>query len=577
MSIKYLFSLPHYCNFAMMKHLYILLLSGYLLIGFAACKQHRPYNDQLAHIDSLADVNPDSADVLLIYTPSPSQKGGEKEVWELLRIKIDDKLYRPVTHYRDTILQLIDYFERHPRVLPRLLGKTGPARPYLYAGRVFADLGDAPQALDYYQRALDVMPDGQIENGECKTDNGIDSRVVKQRGLILSQIGEQFYFQGLYGNALTTFQEALRLAEQSEDTVSIIFKSRDIAEQYKFMNINDSCLYYYQAALQLAKEVGNIDRITELNSQIARFYKDQGQYHLARKYMQPAIDNFDSLNISSTYSILSDIYKNTNKFDSAYIYYNKLLQYGNIYGKCNAYKGLCELQLKKGNVESAYNYLSQYKLLDDSIRKMDNAETVARMHAAYNYQKHEKETAQLKVANAQKEKMIVISGFFIAFLVGIIYVLIYRDNQNKLRNARQQQLLRDIQRSLENEHIARKKRSNIQEDSLTAFKRTIIYKTFLLLSQTRDRNVSKKEWDDFSQEFNNYFPDFRLKLSGMFNLSTKQYRVCMLRKSGFGTTAICHLACYEKISVYSIYKRLYFQATGKKGSTADFDNLLKAL
>lgn len=561
----------------MMKHLFILLLSGYLFISLAACKQHRPYDDQLAHIDSLADVNPDSADVLLLSTPNSSQKGGEREVALLLRIKIDDKLYRPITHYRDTILQLIDYFERHPRVLPRQLGSTGPALPYLYAGRVFADLGDAPQTLDYYQRALDVMPDGQIENGECKTDNAIDSRVAKQRGLILSQIGEQFYFQGLYGNALTTFQEALRLAEQSEDTVSIIFKSRDIAEQYKFMNINDSCLYYYQAALQLAKEVGNIDRITELNSQIARFYKDQGQYHLARKYMQPAIDNFDSLNISSTYSILSDIYKNTNKFDSAYIYYNKLLQYGNIYGKCNAYKGLCELQLKKGNVESAYNYLSQYKLLDDSIRKMDNAETVARMHAAYNYQKHEKETAQLKVANAQKEKMIVISGFFIAFLVGIIYVLIYRDNQNKLRNARQQQLLRDIQRSLENEHIARKKRSNIQEDSLTAFKRTIIYKTFLLLSQTRDRNVSKKEWDDFSQEFNNYFPDFRLKLSGMFNLSTKQYRVCMLRKSGFGTTAICHLACYEKISVYSIYKRLYFQATGKKGSTADFDNLLKAL
>jgi hypothetical protein len=26
--------------------------------------------------------------------------------------------------------------------------------------------------------------------------------VAKQRGLILSQIGEQFYFQGLYGNAV---------------------------------------------------------------------------------------------------------------------------------------------------------------------------------------------------------------------------------------------------------------------------------------------------------------------------------------------------------------------------------------
>ena len=557
----------------MMKHIFFLLLSGYLLIGLAACKQHSPCGDQLARIDSLADVNPDSADMLLKPTPVPSLKGREnEEVCKLLRIKTDDKLYRPVTHYRDTILQLIDYFEHHPKVLPFLLGSTGPALPYLYAGRIFADLGDAPQALDYYQRALDAIP-----VGEWETAPTADRRLAKQRGLLHSLIGTIFIYQDLPQEAITELFGANHDAIKISDTIDIIFNYRDIAEQYKYLNKNDSSIYFYQLALKYANDYGEINRITELNSQIARYFKDLGQYQIARKYMQPAIDNFDSVNISSTYSILSDIYKNTNKFDSAFIYYNKLLQYGNIYGKFNAYKGLCELRLRKGDVESAYDYFQQYKLLDDSIQKRDKAETVARMHAAYNYQKHERETARLKVANAQKEKMIVISGFVIAFLAGIIYVLIYRNNQNKLRNARQQQLLREIQSSLENEHIVQEKRSNIQEESLAAFKRTNIYKTFLLLSQTQDRNVSKIEWDDFSQEFNNYFPDFRLKLSGMFNLSTKQYRVCMLRKSGFGTTAICHLACYEKISVYSIYKRLYFQATGKKGSTADFDNLLKAL
>ena len=557
----------------MMKHIFFLLLSGYLLIGLAACKQHSPCGDQLARIDSLADVNPDSADMLLKPTPVPSLKGREnEEVCKLLRIKTDDKLYRPVTHYRDTILQLIDYFEHHPKVLPSLLGSTGPALPYLYAGRIFADLGDAPQALDYYQRALDAIP-----VGEWETAPTADRRLAKQRGLLHSLIGTIFIYQDLPQEAITELFGANHDAIKISDTIDIIFNYRDIAEQYKYLNKNDSSIYFYQLALKYANDYGEINRITELNSQIARYFKDLGQYQIARKYMQPAIDNFDSVNISSTYSILSDIYKNTNKFDSAFIYYNKLLQYGNIYGKFNAYKGLCELRLRKGDVESAYDYFQQYKLLDDSIQKRDKAETVARMHAAYNYQKHERETARLKVANAQKEKMIVISGFVIAFLAGIIYVLIYRNNQNKLRNARQQQLLREIQSSLENEHIVQEKRSNIQEESLAAFKRTNIYKTFLLLSQTQDRNVSKIEWDDFSQEFNNYFPDFRLKLSGMFNLSTKQYRVCMLRKSGFGTTAICHLACYEKISVYSIYKRLYFQATGKKGSTADFDNLLKAL
>ena len=150
--------------------------TAYILLLVAACALlagcGRSVSDAdrlLARIDSLADVDPDSADVLLKPTPSPSMKGEEKdEVALLLRIKVDDKLYRTVTHYRDTILQLVSYFEQHPKVLPSVLGSTGPALPYLYAGRIFADLGDAPQALDYYQRALDVQPAGQMENGKWK-------------------------------------------------------------------------------------------------------------------------------------------------------------------------------------------------------------------------------------------------------------------------------------------------------------------------------------------------------------------------------------------------------------------------
>ena len=146
------------------------LLPLLFLLSICSCNTRKGAADNLlAHIDSLADVNPDSADMLLKPTPIPSLKGREnEEVCKLLRIKTDDKLYRPVTHYRDTILQLIDYFEHHPKVLPSLLGSTGPALPYLYAGRIFADLGDAPQALDYYQQALDVQPDIPLPIGKSR-------------------------------------------------------------------------------------------------------------------------------------------------------------------------------------------------------------------------------------------------------------------------------------------------------------------------------------------------------------------------------------------------------------------------
>ena len=89
----------------------------------AACGRRATDAERLlARIDSLADVNPDSADVLLKPTAALALKGREnEEVCKLLRIKTDDKLYRPVTHYRDTILQLIDYFEHHPTLIALML------------------------------------------------------------------------------------------------------------------------------------------------------------------------------------------------------------------------------------------------------------------------------------------------------------------------------------------------------------------------------------------------------------------------------------------------------------------------
>ena len=555
----------------------VLLVAACALL--AACGRSVSDADRLlARIDSLADVDPDSADVLLKPTPSPSMKGREKEeVALLLRIQVDDKLYRPVTHYRDTILQLVSYFEQHPKVLPSVLGSTGPALPYLYAGRIFADLGDAPQALDYYQRALDAQPARQMENGKWRIENEDARRLAKQRGLLHSFIGTQFFYQGLHDEAIASFLEANHWAELAQDTADIIFNYRDIAEQYKFIEKNDSSIFFYIKAFRLAKITGNNNMLNDIHGQLASIYNKIGNYDLAKDNIKPLLNNIDSASISGIYSIAAKCYKNTHQMDSALIYLKGLLVYGNQYGKRYANSELSELAMQRGDMLTATKHFHQYKLLDDSIRARDNAETVARMHAAYNYQKHEKEAAQLKIANAHKEKIIIISGFVIAILVGIVYILVNRNTQNKLRNARQQQLLKEIQDSLKTEYIVQRKRSDNQEDSLDTFKETNIYKTFLLLSQSKDRNVSIKEWDEFSHEFNNCFPNFKLKLSGMFNLSTKQYRVCMLRKVGFGTTTICYLACYEKASVYSIYKRLYFQATGKKGSTEDFDNLLKAL
>jgi tetratricopeptide (TPR) repeat protein len=560
----------------MMKHLYILLLSGYLLIGFAACKQHRPYDDQLAHIDSLADVNPNSADVLLLNSLAPLPTGEGQGIGLLLRIKIDDKLYRPITHYRDTILQLIDYFERHPRVLPRLLGSTGPALPYLYAGRIYSDLGDAPQALDYYQRALDVMPVGQIENGELKIENGEPSaetrRLAKQRGLLHSFIGTQLYYQGLYRDALCQYNDARRYDMYASDTIGVIYDLRDAAEQYKYLSLNDSSLLLYRNALQLSQQCNNGHLCRVVQSQIARLYIAKGDYELAHQYILPAINRIDTVDISSTYALASVIYKNIGDADSALYCYNKLLQYGNVTGKSLAFKELAAIATKKRDPSLALHYLSQYSLLIDSIRKMDNAETVARMHAAYNYQKHEREAHELKEKNDRLRHYLLLSSLAVVVMLLSAGIVV-------LRRRYRRQL---VQSSMGKTDLLRyayeqKTEQQKQQEREQVFGSPVYAAIQSHLRSTDDVMLNDDEWEQLHQMVNAVYPNFRSKLTSLTAMNAHEYHVCLLLKIGVKPSSIAKLTAHSAEAISSSRRRLYERAMKKSGKSRDWDELVTIL
>lgn len=553
-----------------MKRLFSIIIGVYLLVGLTACQHHHPYNNQLARIDSLADVNPDSADILLRAIPDSAPIKGEEyfeRVKLLLRIKTDDKLYRPVTHYRDTILQLIDYFEHHPKVLPSLLGSTGPALPYLYAGRIFADLGDAPQALDYYQQALDVQPDIHFPIGKSREELSL----AKQRGLLHSFIGIQFFYQGLYAEAANSFREANRWAEVVQDTIDIIFNYRDIAEQYKFLEKNDSSLHFYQKALKYAEASKNSRRINDILSQIAELYSKQGNFQVAYDYIQPPLQEIDSTNMSALYNIASKIYRHLGKEDSALICYEKLLQFGNIYGKRNAYRELSELALKRGDIYTASEHFHQYKLLDDSIRARDNAETVARMHAAYNYQKHEREASRLRESNARMRLWLMLGAFFLVVSFSILLLA-------RIRHAYMRKLERSTMSKVEILRLSHEQGLPEKEKAQAAIEGSVIYRTIgQHISEGKVGGLSENDWEELAQIVNSAYPNFKKKLNELVSLNEQDYRICLLTKINVKPIHIAQLTAHSPEAISSSRRRLYQKFTNKKGKPQDWDEIIHLL
>ncbi len=132
-----------------MRRLLLLpLLFSLLLIG---CGGKHHYPAALLMADSLCDVNPkaaiDSLDRLAEQmTQAPE---ADRMYYRLLCIKAADKAYIP--HTSDSLIRtVLDYYEHggDPQLLPTA---------YYYGGRVNMDLGDAPQAIGYYRKALDAI------------------------------------------------------------------------------------------------------------------------------------------------------------------------------------------------------------------------------------------------------------------------------------------------------------------------------------------------------------------------------------------------------------------------------------
>ena len=129
-----------------MKHLITFILSALLL---TACgNRERVQFEKLQQIDSIAEINADSAVAMIKAINRDTLMGNDnKYYFDLLKIRTNDKAY--IAHTSDSaILSVINYFENHDfnNLLPVA---------YYYGGRVYFDLGDAPQALEYFHKALD--------------------------------------------------------------------------------------------------------------------------------------------------------------------------------------------------------------------------------------------------------------------------------------------------------------------------------------------------------------------------------------------------------------------------------------
>lgn len=567
---------------------------------FCACG-HKPYPQSLIAADSLASANPDSAITLLKSIDSSMQAEPEavQMYYRLLCIKANDKAY--ILHTSDSlILPVLHYYiekddERH---LPEA---------YYYAGRVYRDLGDAPQALGYFEKTAEALPE----------DGG-----YKLKSKIYSQMGTLFAYQSMYTEALEMYKKGGEYDNILKDSVGMVFTLRDIGNMYRELDKRDSTLAYFKEANRLSRQLQRTDLFNMLQSQLASIYTDLQKYDSARTALQNALKDIERPNRSAIYNIAARFYDVTNQTDSAIWYYNELLGFGSVYAKQTAYRRLLELALKQNDTQQAAGYLNGCLLYTDSIQKLTQTEIIHRMHSLYNYQLREKENIQLKTENRNKTFLIgMISGSLLLIIISFIAYRQYsrrktlelkqqleklrtieKENQEKIESLEKyrsqkeelEKRLADINHPEDNaqkeqlgqkiellNHILQQQaiEKEQEKDAQDCLFRSEIYKKLQNRANSArgEAYIIPEEWDSLKELINPAYPTFFERLYSLHTPNENELHVCILLKLQFRQADIARLLQLKPESISSIRRRLYQKVTGSKGSPEMWDKIIDSL
>ena len=572
---------------------------GILLFLLAACRP-APYPQALRVADSLATACPDSAVALLrsLRTEMAEESKPVQMYYRLLCVKAQDKAYIPHTS-DSTVQSVLHYYEKRKdcRHLPEA---------YYYAGRVAGDLGDAPQALDYFGKALEAMAGEEL---------------LPLRSKVLSQMGTLFYRQEMYPEALEKYRQSLACDSVLGDSVGMAFNLRDIGYTYIGLGKKDSTLFYLLQAHRLYEAIQDSTIVYTIQNSLAGIYAERKEFDLAEMYLKKAMNSAPGREKSAINFTAGVLCQMQSRLDSAAWHYKEAIRSGSVHIQWAAYGNLAQIVLAQGNPNAAIQYLKLRGACSDSIQRITNTEGIRQVHALYNYQLREKENNRLKEVNTRrKQNVVYLSLGMAAFLIGGWAFYRKREREWKVRwktaetlkeeayqrsdqfiqnnQAKMEQLqekIQQLQYELEDavsvrEELEKQKtmidytnqqtllKQNKRKLAEEIFSNSDIYKYFKGLLKEEKPRLTAQNWKDLQAQLDVCYGNFTIKLEALYKMSEREMRICMLLKIGFSKIEIGKLVHLSPEGVSSVRRRLYAKVfKDTNGGAKEWDSFILSL
>ena len=357
---------------------------------------------------------------------------------ELLRAKEMNREYVPFT--TDSVMkEVVAYFDRHGTPIEKI-------EAHYLLGCVYRDLGEAPQALQCYQNAVETASNPS-EGGE----KGVISLLIKVYG----QMAELYDAQNLPSDEISAMQKIQHYALLEHDSLMYIRALELMTKPYYKLGDTAKVIETVWEAHRHYTEIGDSQKAANAFATLAHIMVKRGQLEEADSLLrefETKTGLFDKNgNIERGremyYYIKGNYYLEADKTDSAETFFRRLLtsplpKQGGAGGgsfDADAYRGLLSVFQKRresslSNSDSIAKYARLFEAAVDSLNNKRRIETVHQMAALYNYHRfQQKADMEALAASEAKNRANVAVVLIVLISIATCTILIwYRKGKQKV-------------------------------------------------------------------------------------------------------------------------------------------------
>lgn len=310
--------------------------------------------------------------------------------------------------------------------------KFGALSAYNNMANIYGDKGNYPKALDFYLLTLKTADELKHEMAQAVTYNNI--AIV-------------YYTLQDYPQTIYYLKKSLKISVKNENKPNIANTTNNIGELYLKQDSATKALQYYTQAGKIARQLNDLSLINQNYHGKALVYDKLKQTDSAYQYhtlaLKSALQLDSKQELSKAYIGLAKHFLSRNNYQQTANFAQKAFDLARSLGKVETIRDAAEI-LHQANAHMvrhklAYEYLTLYNKMNDSLLSADNTKEITQLEMQYKHQKEIQEReAQEKIIEVERQKeiakqKIIRNTFIIAFLMVSIFVIII------IRNTKQKQ------------------------------------------------------------------------------------------------------------------------------------------